>query len=459
MLFSFLTSFALAAYVFRTTKDVLAAVLTQLPALSFLVLKSWETSEAIIPVVANVAPEPLLISVVNLFNIFLLRCFFAKTSRDEFMVTVWWGLTSGLGVAVKLTFIPLLAIPLIILSWKNKIIFIVFATASFVAWTLPILSKYHIIGGWISGIVMHKAVVGGGGILMLGKNIKHLISEQGLFTCLFFGALALIFWKLVCQQLNKGVLFLIAIMAGICFQVLAVTQHPGAHYLLPGLGLFSSLLVICYLQGFAHFVLGRRIIVVFILMMVFLGIGQASAYRIKLAGLTRDIMNFQNQVSLNYPQCSTVDYYRSSSLTSALFFGDGWNLAPQLGQELFSLYPHAFYFHIWGERILNFKDRVWSNDLLAQNPCVLFRGDGRWDFSHSPYQLRLVDKGRFESVYLLTGTTEKQGAILFAGAMQYLQAGEYNKSLMCLLQARKFNYQPDSSIDSLIQTLKPYIQR
>ena len=91
MLFSFLTSFALAAYVFRTTKDVLAAVLTQLPALSFLVLKSWETSEAIIPVVANVAPEPLLISVVNLFNIFLLRCFFAKTSRDEFMVTLWLG--------------------------------------------------------------------------------------------------------------------------------------------------------------------------------------------------------------------------------------------------------------------------------------------------------------------------------------------------------------------------------
>ena len=108
---------------------------------------------------------------------------------------------------------------------------------------------------------------------------------------------------------------------------------------------------------------------------------------------------------------------------------------------------------------MNFEGKVWANDLESQSSCVIFRGDGKTDFSNSPYDLRFLDRGRFESIYLLTGTTEKQGAILLNGAMQFIQAGEYEKAMACLLQARKFHFQPDSSVESLLQLIGPYLQR
>ena len=70
-------------------------------------------------------------------------------------------------------------------------------------------------------------------------------------------------------------------------------------------------------------------------------------------------------------------------------------LRHDLGKELFELYPNKYYFNLWGNRIMSFNDRVWANDLLTQNSCVLFRGDGGFDFSDGPYDLRLMEKGPY----------------------------------------------------------------
>jgi hypothetical protein len=439
-LFSFLTSFALAVYVFRKTNSKLAALLTQLPLLSFLILKSWETVEPVLPVVANVAPEPLLIGVLNLFNICLLMNFFARTAKDESVSTVYWGLVCGLGAAVKLTFAPLLIIPLIILPWKNKILFIGFFAASFVMWTLPILSKYHIIWGWISGIAMHQGAI-----------------SYGVLAILLFAALAFAAWKFVEKKWNRGTAFLASTVVGVVVQFSAVTQHPGAHYLLPGIGLFSALLALFYLQNLDAHVLGRRMTVGVIVLAVFLGAWQANVYRLRLEGLTRGILAFHDHVTAEHPDCTVINYYRSSDPQAALFFGDGWNESPQLGGELFRLYPNKFYFNVWGNSILDFNGKVWSNDLLAQNSCVLFQGDGNVDFSRGPYEVQLLEKGRFESLHALTATTEKQAATLLAAALHFFQAGDYVKAMVCALQARKFHYQPDSSVESVIKLIEPYL--
>jgi len=436
----FVTSAGLAVYIYRKTGDRIAAVLSQLPALTFLVLKSWDSFEPVFPVVVNVDPEPALMSVVNLFNLCLLVVYFSKASKDEFVPALFWGFVCGLGIAVKLTFLPLILVPLIVLAWKDKALFALAFMVSFVLWTLPIISRYHIIWGWFSGIALHVSVY--------------------VFLCalLFITVSVFVFQKWVGRNLGRDPLFLVATMAGIGLQFFAVTRRPGAHYLLPGLGLFSGLFVLFYLQNVTRHALVKRIAVVFILIGLFLGVWQANAYRIKLRSFTRGIVDFQNQILAQYPNCIFIDYYRSSSPESALFFGDGWNLSPKLGEELFRLYPNKYYFQIWGNRILNFKGRVWANDLLAQGSCVLFRGDGAFNFRDGPYDLRLLEKGRFESIHLLTGTTEKQAAVFLSGAMQYIQSGDYPKALACLLQARQFHYQPDSSIKSLIELLRQHFK-
>ena len=64
------------------------------------------------------------------------------------------------------------------------------------------------------------------------------------------------------------------------------------------------------------------------------------------------------------------------------------------------MYPHEFYFHFFANRILSFNGEVSPDDLLAQNPCVLFKG-GDFNFDYGPYDVQLLEKGRLESIYIL----------------------------------------------------------
>ncbi|MBF0571749.1 MAG: hypothetical protein HQL12_07725 [Candidatus Omnitrophica bacterium] len=454
--FSFFTAFGLGLYVFRKTGDKLAAVLTQLPALSYLVMKSWETFEPVLPVVANVSPEPMLISVLNLFNICLFMVFFAKTPKEKVAAGLFWGFVCGFGTAVKLTFLPLLAVPLIVLSWENRIYFICVFMATFFVWTIPAIPLYPQEWGWVSGFITHGGrfqaeQAGGVDIRSFYLNGKNNIIEHWMFAGIFFAALFLVSWKFASKKWDKVSLFISAIILGILVQCLVVTQNPGAHYLLPSLGLFSPLLGLLYMLGLAQNALWRKITFVCILIFVFLGVWQARSYFLKLEGLTRDISVFHDHVCAKYQNCMFIDYYRSSDQQAALFFGDGWNRSLGLREDLFRLYPNKFFFNIWGKRIMSFSDRVWSNDLLLQNSRVLFRGDGNFDFSHSPFKVQLLEKGRFESIHLLTGTTEKQASILMAIAVQFYRAGEYGQARACALQARRLHYQPESSVESLIR--------
>lgn len=461
--FSFLTSVAVAVYVFHKTNDTLAGILSQLPLLSFLVLPSWVAPYPVLPVVANVCPEPLLIGVLNLFNICFLMNYFAATPKEAFISTIWWGLVCGLGAAVKLTFAPLVAVPLMVLSWKNKGVFAGIFVVSFIAWTLPILAKYPAMWGWISGLVTHTGIHGSGGrgivdFANFWENCKDIVADKLVFAGMLLASLLLAFWKMAAGKWDRACFFLLACGLGILLQFAAVAKHPGAHYLLPGLGAFGALTVLVYLQCPYSRMGSRRLTLGLIVVFVLSGLWQASGYCVKLEGITRQILTFHKQMEAKYKNCIFIDYYRSSDPAAALFFGDGWNLSPHLGAELFSLYPDKYYLQIWGKRILNFNDRVWANDLLAQNSCVLFRGESGFDFSKGPYDVQLVNKGRFESIHGLSATSEKEAAMLLAACVRYLQSGDYAKALMCALGARKFHYQPDETVETLIKLCESKIQ-
>jgi hypothetical protein len=458
-LFVLITSIGLGWYVFRKTNDKCAALLSQLPLLSFLVMKSWESRQPVLPVMANVDPEPMLVGILNLFNFCILMDFFAQKDRQKDMAMIFWGLVCGFGAAVKLTFLPVIAVPLIVLSWQRKALFTVLFAVSFFIWTIPALSQYPLEWSWISGFLLHgghfqSSQSGSAVFHNLFLNGQKIVLDYWAFAVLLLTGLGVVFADLCQRKWGKASLFLLAVSAGIVFQAAIVTQNPGAHYLVPGVGLCASLLVLLYLHSPFPANLTRNIAIMLIVTGSAVGVVEAGVYLYRLAGLTQQMQDFEDQVSSKYSRCTVVDYYRSSDQEAALFFGDGYNLAPALGNELFRLYPDRVFLHIWGNRLLNFQGKVWANDLLAQNPCVVFRGDGQFDFDPGPYQVRLLEKGRFESLHLLTATSEKQAAILLAGAYHYLEAGDYTKSYALALQARRFHYQPDASVESLISLVK-----
>ncbi len=454
VILSFLTSVLLAAYVYRRTRNKLAALLVQLPALGFLVLPAGSTSAPIIPVAVHVTPEPCLIVAMNLFNYALLRAFFAATPSEMTLAMAVWGVVCGLAAAVKLTFLPLMVVPLIVLGWRDKILFLVVSVGAFLVWTIPIFSRYPYLWQWASGILTHTGIHGAGGAGFIDlksffMNFLVIARQQGAVVFLALAGLGWAAARAIGRKADRATFFLAATACGILLQFMAVAKHPGVHYLVPGLGLSGAFFVFLYLQRPLP-ARWKKVLAGAIFITVAAGTAQALVYRTQLEGYTRDVMAFHARVREKYNACVVIPYYGASGQDVALSFGDGSYMVPRFAAEMARLYPDSIFLHLWSARIMafDFKARLWSDDLLAQSRCVVLDGID-YDFSPWPLQVQALEKGPSESLYRVTGTLEQQAAIAFSSASRALQAGDGARALEFAAQARQLHFQPAVALERL----------
>ncbi|MBF0489612.1 MAG: hypothetical protein HQL15_03205 [Candidatus Omnitrophica bacterium] len=457
MLFSFLTSVGLAVYVYEKTKDKTAAILTQIPSLSFLILKSYTSSDAILPVVANLDPEPLLISIINLFNLCFLKLYFAKEPKEKTIATLGLGFIYGLGIATKFSCLPLLIIPLILLPWRMKPLFLAISAGSFIFWTLPILERYPLLWKWAFNLTTHTGQYANGsqGVIDLNSFITNwntIFLEQWPLVITAVAALSLGLWDLLRRKRTQESVFMTVTAMGIILQFALVAKHPSPHYLVPGIGLFGVLFLFLYVHLRASTGGMKKIIHGFILIFMLTAMTQAFVYRAQLAHMTTDILNFHNRVHEKYKGFLFLGYYRSSGQETALAINDAWRKPKGVEEELSRLYPHFYYFDIFGYAIKDFKQQVWSNDLMSQTPGILFEGSP-FNFSHGPYSVHLLEQGSHENVYLLTETSEKQADMLFEEAVQSFEAKDYSKAVSLAMMSRSLNKNFSTKVENFLRVV------
>ena len=81
-------------------------------------------------------------------------------------------LVSGFGMATKLTFLPLLIIPLFVLQkLRNKIGFLFLTGISFILWTWPIIPQYKTLCEWYYRILTHTGYYGLGNVGIINLEV------------------------------------------------------------------------------------------------------------------------------------------------------------------------------------------------------------------------------------------------------------------------------------------------
>ena len=248
---SFLTSILLGAYVYRKTNDGIAVVLVQLPGLVLLTLPSFNSSYPMLPIVANVTPEPLFIPIMNLFNLSILRLYFDQNHQKCFKNILLLSFFCGLGLATKLNFLPVFLGALIIVPWRNKFLFILICILSFIFWTIPIIQKYPMIWDFIKMMVLHTSRYGRGSETIIDwqsylQYFKYMIHDYWFFIFSTLGLFLLSFSLLVKDRSNREVKFLGAVTLGLLLQFVVTAKHFSYHYLVPGFGLFGLVLLLFY---------------------------------------------------------------------------------------------------------------------------------------------------------------------------------------------------------------------
>jgi hypothetical protein len=328
----------------------------------------------------RVTPEPLLLfsSVLMIIMMVLWAHVIpgadnGKTLEHTFII-IFFGLITGFGIANKITFFPMMAIPLIIVPrLRNKFFYLVISAVSFVIFTLPIIRMYPRFFDWIHNLLTHSGHYGGGPSQLIAtdkyiKNMKQLLVNNPFFSIVLALAVVIVMAGLFIPKLRNisisNIYFkcLAAAAAAQAAGLLMVSKHSASHYLLPGLTLSGVMVffIFFYLKHVLdHFGIDLKYLVfplVFLLAVSLILINppwQIKRTIDRLNSIKEKSLALHQHVKDNYKDYAKIYYYRSSSPEYALKFGNDLSRSYH-SQGLEQLYRNVYFYDIWTKRFAGF---------------------------------------------------------------------------------------------------------
>jgi len=376
----------------------------------------------------RVTPEPLLFfssSLMIMVLIFVWQAHWdnSSTPGENVVMIFIFGIITGFGIACKVTFIPLMVIPLILFrKIKNKIVYLFAAMISFVVFTLPIIRMYPRFFDWIFNLLTHSGHYGSGASKLIStqkyiKNIKHLLVGNPFFSIILGLALVIVITTLLIPRLRKTLCtaihfkLLAAVAAAQLIGLLMVSKHSAHHYLLPVLNL-SGIAFFFIFFYFKH-LLGQYDVnpkILFASTAIFLAllsilvnpVGNLNKTITRLTRLKERSLTIHQEVKSNYQDYAKVFYYGSSAPEYALKFGNDLSRSYH-SQALEKLYKNVYFYDIWTKRFTGFDyHRAIPLKTIREKhgDKIVFQGPGR--IKAPGIQLKKVsDRGFHEGIFVL----------------------------------------------------------
>lgn len=226
--------------VLSASKTIWLAIFCQVSGVSFAILT---------PRAAYVAPEALLLFTTFCLLGLLSPYIFSdrkNPQNSQKFPTPLVGIILGFGLALKVTFMPMLGLIFLVPSYRKIIKILLYALITFLVLITPIYTNFDRMFGWLWSVASHSGIHGSGSRLVMDwsqllTNIKLVVSWYsllyGVMISLFVflvAALMLRAKKLVNNiSIRTPFVFVLVVAA----QTILVLKHPGAHYLIPVLPL------------------------------------------------------------------------------------------------------------------------------------------------------------------------------------------------------------------------------
>jgi hypothetical protein len=361
----------------------------------------------------RVNPEPVLFCISQCLVVLLLFYLHQENLEKHRRFAVCLGVLVGLGLATKVTYLPVLLVIALLPTMHLQLIMVLVTIATGFVCTLPIAYRYGDVISWLLSIFLHTGNYGYGeaGIINLETVLPNVVTmlkaDPGVFIV---PGSAVILW--IClqryqqrscntttpsqtqpsqtqpsqtQKSHRLSIVLLLICAG---QLLMAVKHPvplldgdvELRYLMPAIAL-SGLLLYCQLQLAQQLLSSTQRIAHIMLLLVVLCVcitAHQSWYALQASITYRNNATaIDRQLNDQFPTCLVASYYRSSSPEFALWFGNGY-ANEAYANTLATLYPSQLFYHLWRQTFESFASKVKNSpavlDELLKQPCFLLRG-------------------------------------------------------------------------------------
>lgn len=356
------------------------------------------------------------------------------------------GIVLGFGVALKITFIPMVGLLLLLDSRSDRIRAIKYAAIAWAICILPILNikKMESMIGWIYSLMVHSGNYGSGGTDVV--NVKALYDRMdNLFETFpfFFYVNLILLAVLIVKAAAKNIYMvaappaamshdkvhkkmridaralningstkvpLVLALVGI-IQTLLVLKHPGAHYIIPVLPIAfmgaawlaqsdSLGLSVRYIEWLRIILLGSACIMA-------INATSFAFNNLRESRLIQDKSLASIQAELKkYPNPLVIGAYRCSLPECALSFGASY--APVLEKKVAPVLENFYEFNIWNKKL-----RVFGEGWVSLQRINKYIAEGRSILLVSPmypelgvFALEPIVHSPVQSLYRITGVAD-----------------------------------------------------
>jgi hypothetical protein len=417
----FLVGISILSY----TKNIFVALTTQsFPFLSITLVES----------LARYRPELMLITCG--FMLVYALTIVLRTRKIDNKNLILLSMINGFGLATKLTYMPIIFLPLFIFrKFREFLFYFLIILGSFIFFTLPIITQYPRLIVWVYRLIVYPEKYGTGKpdffvtvsttfkryvliiYQLLNYKSDHLVYLSLLFAVIFLILVYLTFRLTGLKLTTKNIFYEKRILLGVFFifvlQLFIISKHPGDCYELPMLTCWGIIIPILW-HTFSGkiFILQKTQLKIFIApCVVFFGaylllsIKFLPYYRINL----QRVLNFNKDESLavvstlknKYLDCAIIGYYGSSAVPFALELGyiHGGSRYQKMLKEIYEDSDRYYIYSVWGGklwRVFSSKPRKMENflsalshgglihlyqatiipfeEIMEKHPCVIFQG-------------------------------------------------------------------------------------
>jgi hypothetical protein len=402
----------LGIFTYRVTGNIWLGIILQLS-----VLYSSNTYLEL----SRVRPEYLLISASLLLALTLISLLKNNLTHRINRYIIVFSLISGFGMATKIIFFPLLLFPLIVLpNIKNKIYYIIGTIISFILFTLPIIGQYGRFYIWIKDLFFHSGQYGAGASTIIDtssylNNISLALSGNIIFSITLlvsaiFILVCVLFPKYRDYNFSMEFKILLSLVITQIIQILLVSKHYGAHYLIPSLTLTGVTIVflIINVKKLFNLRLNKKHysgIMIIAIIFLYYNVNTFFSVSSSLEKNKNDNLSIINTIANNYKNYTKIYYYRSSSREYALKFGNDFS-GNEYSLLLNQYYPNNYFYNIWDNKYYDFNKSIDLDTIININNNVLYEGASfEKHYKNTTYKpnvsLNDVHDGNNETIYLL----------------------------------------------------------
>ncbi len=377
-----LSLFIAGRYVYKKTNSVLYAMLIQtVPFVTYI----WYE------IFGRITPELLIpLPIISLSALLVVHLSGEKERFDNSQLVIM-SIILAFGLSLKLTLIPLMIIPLVIVkTWKSKIIVISLTILFFLILSFPATLQIDRFLTWIKGLFMHSGNYGTGeenivDFALLKANFGKIIRLQKSFSYLVTIVFVIFIGSVVWFrnrsgfQIEKKLRVTLAILLMILAQAIIVGKHYSPHYFIPAV-MFTPLLIFLIIEIIKAFNSSKILkISLMCLLAVFLGwhlkqqlftiryTSGAFQDQIEARKVTRGVINTFEKESI---KIIVSQDYGSPFVEYALHFSTVWSAASareRYREILGEIFPNTYQYTTWDGKFIHWGEPLNLKKIIDEN--------------------------------------------------------------------------------------------